>query len=108
MFLEQAQASMEEFGFSEKIPDPKRPGPKYYSECKKFNWIDTLIEKHKKHLTLSNGEDVYAIEYTQEELAIMQKLKEKNDKKATHLVALGLTGFLTLVSLYWNKSINVT
>ena len=97
MFLEQGQASMMKHGFSNKIPDPKRPGPKYYSECKQFSWVDTLIEKHKSHLTASNGEDVYAITYTAEELAIMQKLKEKDG--ASHLVALGLTGILTLVSL---------
>ena len=88
---------MMEFGFSDKIPDPKRPGPLYYSECKQFSWVDTLIQKHKSHLTASNGEDVYKIEYTAEELAIMQKLKEKNG--ASHLVALGLAGILTLVSL---------
>ena len=97
MFLEQGQAAMMEFGFSDKIPDPKRPGPDYYSECKQFNWVDTLIDKHKSHLTATNGEDVYQQEYTPEELAIMQKLKEKEG--ASHLVAVGLAGVLTLISL---------
>ena len=97
MFLEQGQASMMEFGFSNLIPDPKRPGPDYYSECKQFNWVDTLIDKHKSHLKATNGEDVYTITYTAEELAIMQKLKERDG--ASHLIALGMTGILTIVSL---------
>ena len=62
---------MIKFGFSDRIPDPKRPGPDYYSECIKFHWVDALVEKHKKHLKSSNGENVYEIEYTPEELAIM-------------------------------------
>ena len=85
------------FGFSDKIPDPKRPGPDYYSDCIKFHWADALVEKHKKHLVASNGENVYEIEYTPEELAIMQKLKEKAGAKK--LIAIGLTSMLALISV---------
>ena len=62
---------MKQFDFGYLIPDPKRPGPKYYSECKRFNWTDKLIENHQKHIAKINGEDVYAIEYTADELALM-------------------------------------
>ena len=61
MFLEKGQAMMEKFGHADKIPDPNRPGPDYYKNCIKFNWVDALVAKHKKFIKLSNGEDVYSI-----------------------------------------------
>ena len=38
---------MTEFGYADMISDPNRPGPDYYSDCKKFNWIDALRKNHK-------------------------------------------------------------
>ena len=90
---------MLKFGFADKIPDPKRPGLDYYSDCIKFNWVDALVEKHKKHIKLSDGEDVYAVEYTPEELEIMANLKLKEKSVATYLIAIGLAYSMTVVSL---------
>ena len=28
------------------LENPNRPGPDYYSECKKFNWATKLVENH--------------------------------------------------------------
>ena len=47
LFISKVQPLMVEYGFGYLLIDPKRPGPDYYSECKKFNWATTLIENHK-------------------------------------------------------------
>ena len=39
-----------EFGYQNLIKDPNRPGPNYYDDCIEFNWIDHIVNKHKKHL----------------------------------------------------------
>ena len=39
---------LREYGHDDVIPDPKRPGPNYYDDCIKFNWVDALIKNHKK------------------------------------------------------------
>ena len=51
---------MLEFGYGYLIPDPNRPGPDYYKDCKKYDWIESLTNNHKAHIKLNNGEDVYA------------------------------------------------
>ena len=28
------------------LVNPNRPGPNYYDDCKLFNWVDALKEKH--------------------------------------------------------------
>ena len=48
------------------IPDPKRPGPNYYDDCIKFNWIDALVKNHKK----AGGD----YEASKEELDALMKL----------------------------------
>ena len=39
---------LREFDYGHVVPDPKRPGPDYYSECEKFNWVEALVKKHKE------------------------------------------------------------
>ena len=41
-----------EFGYGNVIEDPNRPGPDYYKDCKKYNWVDELVKKHKKETGL--------------------------------------------------------
>ena len=92
------QPIMIEYNFGYVIPDPKRPGPDYYQDCEKFNWASKLIESHKEHISSTNQEDVYKIEYTPEEIAIMQKLKEESGLKVavSAVASLGL-GVISLL-----------
>ena len=85
-------------GFEYMIPNPKRPSPDYYKDCKRFNWADKLIASHKKHIEDGNHEDVYKIEYTPEELAILAKLKLK-EGGASYLKFLTATSLIGLVYL---------
>ena len=50
---------MLKYGYGYMIPDPLRPGPDYYKDCKKFNWVEKLKTSHASYIKLSNGEDVY-------------------------------------------------
>ena len=45
-----------------------RPGPNYYDDCIKFNWVDALVKNHKK----AEGNDLYTA--TKEEMAALLKL----------------------------------
>ena len=31
------------------LKDPNWPGPKYYSECKKFSWKEVLVKNHQAY-----------------------------------------------------------
>lgn len=64
-----------EYGFGSIIADPNRPGPNYYKDCKKYNWIEHLVDKHKSHLKLT-GKSVKL--YQNEELYNkgLEKLKQ--------------------------------
>ena len=95
---------MEEYGFGDVIPDPKRPGPDYYKDCVKFNWATKLIESHKKHIEYSGKYDVYKIEFTAEELAIIQKLKEGS---AVNMLSATLAMGLVFTSLIWYLQIDL-
>ena len=75
MFVEQAHEEMISHGYGYLITNPKRPSPYYYNDCKRYNWADDLIKSHKKHLKLTNGENVYDVEYTPEELEYMARMK---------------------------------
>ena len=59
---------LREYKFESAIEDPKRPGPNYYDDCIKFNWVDALVKNHK--------EDGYGKEYeaTKEEMEALLKL----------------------------------
>ena len=57
-----------EYEFEDVIQDPMRPGPNYYDDCIKFNWVDALVKNHKK----AEGNDLYTA--TKEEMAALLKL----------------------------------
>lgn len=56
--------------------DPKRPGPNYYDDCKHFNWVDALVEKHKESLT-GDGKSMYDIKFNKEDEQAWQLLQER-------------------------------
>ena len=59
MFVKIATEILVEYNYGHMIEqDPKRPGPDYYKDCIKFNWVDTLIKKHKESLT-GDGKSIY-------------------------------------------------
>ena len=90
MFLNDFQEIMVEYGFAYVIPDPNRPGPDYYKDCNEFNWASSLIKSHQKHIQENGKEDVYKIEYTPEELALIQKLKASSSYLNISIAAVGL------------------
>jgi hypothetical protein len=47
LFIEEASSLLIEYGYEDMVrEDPKRPGPDYYKDCIKFNWIDALVSNH--------------------------------------------------------------
>ena len=56
--------------------DPKRPGPNYYDDCEKFNWVDALVSKHKETLT-GDGKNMYDTKFNKEDEAAWQLLQER-------------------------------
>lgn len=75
----------------DKLENPDRPGPDYYSECKKFSWVDQLIEKHKKQVKESGGKYSDFLELTKEEESWI-KLKEMNGAQSLKYgMSLGVT-----------------
>ena len=68
---------LNDLGQENLIADPKRPGPNYYDDCKKFNWVDVLVQNHKSEL-LEKGlnTDIYNNDFSQDELMLLKKLKD--------------------------------
>ena len=79
---------MREYNYEEAIADPKRPGPNYYDDCIKFNWVDALVKNHKK--------DGGNYEATKEEMDAL-KLLTSADKIVPMAASLGT---LLYTSLY--------
>ena len=63
---------LNEFDLAYKIPDPTRPGPNYYDDCIKFNWVDALVKNHQEKV----GDELYTA--TAEEQAAILKLTGQN------------------------------
>ena len=63
-----------EKGYGHIIPDPTRPGPNYYDDCIKFNWVDALVKNHKEKV----GGDGYTA--SAEEMAAILKLTDHAQK----------------------------
>ena len=72
MFVKLAHEVLIENGYAKMIEqDPKRPGPNYYDDCIKFNWVDALIDKHKDSLS-GNNKNLYNFDLNKEEQAALQ------------------------------------
>ena len=56
------------------LENPNRPGPDYYKDCNKFNWVNAMVKSHKKHIT-DKGEDYDSLTLTDEDLAWQAKMK---------------------------------
>ena len=66
-----------EFAKFDKLPlleNPNRPGPDYYKDCKLYNWVNDLVDKHKKFIQDSDGNYEYYTQ-TEDEQAWSQALK---------------------------------
>lgn len=74
MFIIYASKLLNDEGLEKWIDNPNRPGPSYYDDCKQWNWVDNLVESHKKHLKKSGLTNIYGVELTDEEIERMNKL----------------------------------
>ena len=79
------------------LENPNRPGPYYYKDCIKFNWVTALIKNHKSYITDKGGDYEY-LTLTEEDLKWQAKLKEINFATYYRIGVLSATG-ATLVSL---------
>ena len=74
MFIKEASIVLIEQGYEKMIKDdPKRPGPDYYKDCIKFNWVDALVSKHKESLS-GDGKSMYDTRFNKEDEAAWQIL----------------------------------
>ena len=46
LFIIRVNQLLEEEGLAHKIPNPYKPGPNYYSECKMYDWVTELKASH--------------------------------------------------------------
>ena len=67
LFIIKTHELFEEEGKSEYLVNANKPGPNYYSECKKYDWIEELIVSHKKHIEVSGTINVYGVSLDEEE-----------------------------------------
>ena len=51
MTIREGVIEAKKFGLYEKgcLDNKNAPGPDYYSECKKFNWVSALVIKHENY-----------------------------------------------------------
>ena len=75
-----------EFGYAHVIPDPNRPGPDYYSECKKYNWVDELVKKHEEKTGLK-----YVA--SKDEMDAILKLSQDANIITAGVLSFGLVGY---------------
>jgi hypothetical protein len=79
IFIVYASKLLIEEGFEKWIDNPIRPGPDYYSECKLWNWVDQLVDSHKKHIEDNGLHNIYGVQLTDAEMVEMKKLNELNN-----------------------------
>ena len=78
MFIKLAHEVLIEYNYGFMIEqDPRRPGPDYYNDCIKFNWVDALVGKHKENLSEDN-KNLYKYNFDKEDDAAWQILQERN------------------------------
>ena len=56
------------------LENENRPGPDYYKDCIKFNWVSALVKSHQKHVE-DNGGDYSYYTLTEEDIKWQKKLK---------------------------------
>ena len=74
MVIREGVIEAKKFGFWEKgwLDNKNAPGPDYYSECKKFNWVTALITKHEQHFKRTGREVPDWHKLSAEELKLVQ------------------------------------
>ena len=78
MFIINTSKMYIEEGLEKWLVNERRPGPSYYKDCKEWNWVDQLVDSHKKHLKKEGVTTIYGVELSDAEIAEMNKLNELN------------------------------
>ena len=65
---------MTENDLQELLVNEKRPGPNYYDDCIKFNWVTALKDNHKKYMDNLGDKEFYTVKLSAEEEAYLKKM----------------------------------
>ena len=71
LFIQETDTIFAEEGKSEFLENPNWPGPKYYDDCKKFSWVEVLVENNNSYY-VKKGQTIPE----------WKKLQEEEDKLA--------------------------
>ena len=74
MLIAETDIEMAKWNKLNLLENPNRPGPDYYKDCIKFNWVSAMVKSHKKHIA-SKGEDYEYYTLTDEDIAWQAKMK---------------------------------
>ena len=80
------------------LENPNRPGPDYYKDCIKFNWVSALVKNHKAHI-VKKGEDYTYYTLTDEDIAWQAKMKALQNATFLQVGAAAAVGTGVLVSV---------
>jgi len=69
------------------LVNKNRPGPNYYDDCIKFNWVDALKDKHKMYMVKKGDKEFYSVKLTDEEKAFLKEMSAINLTAAASAVA---------------------
>ena len=67
-------AIMKENGLERLLVNEDRPGPDYYKDCIKFNWVEALKTKHKTYLEKIGDKSFYTVKLSAEEEALLKEM----------------------------------
>ena len=59
LFIAESDITLAKHGRLAYVRNPNRPGPDYYKDCKKFNWVSAMVKSHKKHVSDKGGDYEY-------------------------------------------------
>ena len=67
-------AIFKENGLERFLVNKDRPGPDYYKDCIKFNWVDELKGKHKTYLEKIGYKSFYTVRLSAEEESLLKEM----------------------------------
>ena len=62
IMIKETDIEFEKFDKLPLLENPNRPGPDYYKDCKQYNWINDLVDKHRKYVKDSGKDYQYYLE----------------------------------------------
>ena len=86
-------AILKENGLERFLVNNDRPGPDYYEDCIKFNWVDELKGKHQKHLERIGDKSFYTVRLSAEEESLLKEMNA-SVQMASAVAALSLLTFV--------------